>query len=139
MKQELVQEEKWVSNDRFNRVYAVYQVLPGPEAMELAYYFGYIAKGRLRSFLGGLGFLLPGFCLMLLWSFVYVEFGIDNEHVQRSFNAVQCAVAAMIFRATYKLAEGALTTKDKDNNKNFNLILRNHFHGKRHFYVDFVS
>ncbi len=66
MKQEMVVEEKWVSNDRFNRVFAVYQVLPGPEATELACYFGYIAKGRLGSFLGGLGFLVPGFCLMLL-------------------------------------------------------------------------
>ena len=31
MKQELVTEQKWISNDKFNRVYAVYQILPGPE------------------------------------------------------------------------------------------------------------
>ena len=113
MKQELVHEEKWVSNERFNRVFAVYQVLPGPEATEIACYFGYISKGRLGSVVGGLGFLIPGFLLMLLWSYIYVEFGIDNQYVQRSFRAVQCTVAAMIFRATYKLADGALKGKDK--------------------------
>ena len=61
MKQELITEQKWISNERFNRVYSVYQVLPGPEATELACYFGYISGGRFGAILGGLGFLLPGF------------------------------------------------------------------------------
>lgn len=61
MKQELVTEKKWISNERFMRVYSVYQILPGPEATELACYFGLLAGGRIGAFLGGLGFLLPGF------------------------------------------------------------------------------
>lgn len=113
MKQELVTEAKWISNERFMRVYSVYQILPGPEAMELACYFGYISKGRIGSVLGGLGFLLPGFCLMLLLSYIYVEFGLSNAYVQKSFTAIQCAIAAIIFRATYKLSEGALTYNNK--------------------------
>ena len=35
IKRELVEEEKWISPSRFNRLLAVYQVLPGPEAHEL--------------------------------------------------------------------------------------------------------
>ena len=61
MKQELVTDKKWISNDRFTRVYSVYQILPGPEATELACYFGLLSGGRIGAFLGGLGFLLPGF------------------------------------------------------------------------------
>lgn len=113
MKQELVTEKKWITNDRFTRVYSVYQILPGPEATELACYFGLLTGGRFGAFLGGLGFVLPGFAGMLLWSYIYVDYGIDNENVQRSFRAVQNAVAAMIFRATYKLADGALKDKKK--------------------------
>eukprot|EP00598_Pedospumella_elongata_P004021 CAMPEP_0184980308 /NCGR_PEP_ID=MMETSP1098-20130426/10300_1 /TAXON_ID=89044 /ORGANISM="Spumella elongata, Strain CCAP 955/1" /LENGTH=476 /DNA_ID=CAMNT_0027503715 /DNA_START=74 /DNA_END=1504 /DNA_ORIENTATION=- len=113
MKQELVVDKKWITTERFNRVYSVYQILPGPEATEFACYFGLLSGGRLGSFLGGLGFILPGFAGMLLWSYIYVTFGIDNEYVQRSFRAVQNAVAAMIFRATYKLADGALKNKKK--------------------------
>jgi len=30
LRRELVDEEGWVSSDRFNRLLAVYQVLPGP-------------------------------------------------------------------------------------------------------------
>lgn len=116
MKQELVIEKKWISNERFNRVYSVYQVLPGPEATELACYFGYLAGGRVGSFLGGFGFLLPGFSALLLISYLYVNYGLDSPVVSRSFSAVQIAVSAMIFRATHKLSEGALLDKQKELN-----------------------
>ena len=84
MKQELITQEKWISAAKFTRVYSVYQILPGPEAMELACYFGYLVKGRLGSIVGGMGFLLPGFLMMLLCSFLYKEYGIEREQVQVS-------------------------------------------------------
>ena len=42
------------------QVFAVYQALPGPEATEIASYFGLVSKGRLGGLLTGLGFILPG-------------------------------------------------------------------------------
>lgn len=51
---------------------------------------------------------------MLLWSYIYVTYGIGSDGVQRSFRAIQISVAAMIFRATYKLADGALKNKKKE-------------------------
>ena len=50
-----------------------YQVLPGPEAHELCVYFGRIRDGKLGGFFAGLGFILPGFVLMLALSVLYVE------------------------------------------------------------------
>eukprot|EP01035_Chromulina_nebulosa_P018386 gene18386-24085_t len=107
MKEELVIDKKWISVERFNRVYAVYQVLPGPEATELSCYFGYICKGRLGAILGGLGFLLPGALLMLLASYLYKTYGLSNSHVQASFRCIQGTVAASILRSTYKLADAS--------------------------------
>lgn len=80
LKHDLVEVGKWVSPPRFMRAYAAYQVLPGPEATELCCYFGYIAKGRGGAFLAGLGFLLPGFFLMLLASYLYTLFGTGTAH-----------------------------------------------------------
>ena len=60
LRRELVDDERWISSERFNRTLAVYQVLPGPEAQELCIYFGMLARGRLGGFLAGLSFLLPG-------------------------------------------------------------------------------
>jgi len=59
IRRELVEEERWISPSRFNRVFAVYQALPGPEAHELCVYFGLLARGRVGGLLAGLGFMLP--------------------------------------------------------------------------------
>jgi chromate transport protein ChrA len=97
----------WISKSRFNRVLAVYQALPGPEATELACYFGMLSRGRIGAVLGGLGFLLPGFIMMLLISFLYVRYGIANPVVQRSMAAVQPCVAAMVVRAVHRISATA--------------------------------
>ncbi|KAJ1551212.1 hypothetical protein HK096_002456, partial [Nowakowskiella sp. JEL0078] len=107
LKEQLVDEERWISKETFSRVYAVYQILPGPEAAELCCYFGYLSRGRIGALIGGLAFILPGFVLMLLFSFLY---GIihDNAYFLASFKALQPVVAAMVLRAVHKLGEHAL-------------------------------
>jgi chromate transporter len=65
IRQALVDEERWITSARFNRLLAVMQALPGPEAHELCVHFGMIARGRIGGVLAGLGFMLPGFVLML--------------------------------------------------------------------------
>lgn len=111
IKQELVIEKKWVSIERFNRALAVYQVLPGPEAHELCVYFGMIRKGRLAGFLAGLGFMLPGFLLMLLLTWFYFSFGIKSIILTGLFYGFKPAVVALIFRATHRIGEHALHNK----------------------------
>jgi chromate transporter len=108
IRQELVEEEKWISPERFNRVLAVYQALPGPEAHELCVYFGMIARGRWGAFLAGLGFMLPGFFLMLGLSWFYVTFGINSPVFQSVFLGMQPAVAALIVRAVHRIGGHAL-------------------------------
>src|ERR1043165_575836 len=77
IKERLVTNGQWISHARFNRVYGVFQILPGPEATELCMFFGFLAgRGRIGGFLGGLGFVTPGFLLILLFSFIYVKVGL---------------------------------------------------------------
>lgn len=108
IRQELVDDEKWITNERFNRVLAVYQVLPGPEAHELCVYFGMLSRGRLGAFLAGLGFMLPGFLLMFLLSWFYVAYGIRSPLFQAIFLGMQPAVAALIVRAVHRIGGHAL-------------------------------
>jgi chromate transporter len=103
IRQELVDQEKWVSNDRFNRVLAVYQVLPGPEAHELCVYFGMLSRGRVGAFLAGLAFMIPGFLLMLMLSWFYIVYGIHSPLFQAIFLGMQPAVAALIVRAVHRI------------------------------------
>jgi chromate transporter len=111
IKQELIEEEKWITPAQFNRVLAVYQVLPGPEATEMCVYFGYLSRGRLGGILAGLGFVLPGFILMMLLSWFYVTYGITSPLFAAMFFGVKPVVAALIVRAVHRIGQHALTDR----------------------------
>jgi chromate transport protein ChrA len=96
IKEQLVMKHKWITIARFNRAFAVYQILPGPEAAELCMFFGCLSGGRLGGIAAGIGFILPGFLLMLLASYLYVLVGFDNRYVNASFRSLQPLVAAMV-------------------------------------------
>lgn len=108
IREELVEQEGWISRERFNRVLAVYQVLPGPEAHELCVYFGMLARGRPGAFLAGLGFMLPGLLLMLALSWFYVTYGLKSELFKAVFFGFQAAAAALILRAIFRIGSHAL-------------------------------
>jgi chromate transporter len=111
IRQELVEEERWISPERFNRILAVYQVLPGPEAHELCVYFGMLSRGRLGAILAGLGFMLPGFLLMFAMSWFYVTYGVSSPLFAGIFYGFQAAVAALIVRAVHRIGGHALTDR----------------------------
>ena len=111
IRQELVDEERWISSAHFNRVLAVYQVLPGPEAHELCVYFGMRSRGRWGGVLAGLGFMLPGFVLMFVLSWAYVRYGLQTQGVTAVFAAVQVAVAALIVRAVIRIGGHVVTDR----------------------------
>jgi chromate transporter len=108
LRRELVDEERWVSSQRFNRTLAVYQVLPGPEAHELCVYFGMLSRGHIGGMLAGLGFMLPGFLLMLALSWFYMSVGIESPAFQALFAGSQAAVVALIVRAVHRIGDHAL-------------------------------
>jgi chromate transporter len=108
IKRECVDEEGWVSQETFARTLAVYQVLPGPEAHELCVYFGRLRGGKLGGFLAGLGFMLPGFVLMLGLSVLYVEAGLGDA-LDELFYGLKAAVGALVARAVVRLSQSFIT------------------------------
>lgn len=108
IKHECVDEEGWVDEETFKRTLAVYQVLPGPEAHELCVFFGRLRGGKLGGFLAGLGFMLPGFLLMLGLSALYVEAELAG-HLDELFYGLTAAVGAIVARALVRLS-GAFVT-----------------------------
>jgi chromate transporter len=108
IKHECVDEEGWVAEETFKKTLAVYQVLPGPEAHELCVYFGRLRGGKLGGFLAGLGFMLPGFVLMLALSIAYVEANLAG-HLDELFYGLTAAVGAIVARALVRLSRTFIT------------------------------
>src|SRR3984957_18146128 len=96
IKERLVIQDKWITITRFQRVFSVYQILPGPEAAELCMFFGCLSAGRIGGIVAGIAFILPGFILMLLASYLYSLAGLENKYFNASFRALQPIVAAMV-------------------------------------------
>src|SRR3954465_15694386 len=94
IRQTLVDEEKWISSARFNRLLAIMQVLPGPEAHELCVHMGLMARGRIGGLLAGLGFMLPGFVLMLACAWAYGAYIAGRPELTPVLLGVQVAVLA---------------------------------------------
>ncbi|WP_192800833.1 chromate transporter [Brucella tritici] len=111
IRRELVDEERWISSGRFNRLLAVYQVLPGPEAHELCVHIGMLPGGRMGGFLAGLGFMLPGFLLMFALSWLYFTIDITQSALGPIFLGVQVAVIALIVRAVHRIGGHVLLDK----------------------------
>lgn len=103
IRRELVEREGWISSARFNRLLAVMQVLPGPEAHELCVHLGVRARGRIGGLLAGLGFMLPGFVLMMALSWLYFRLNMDQPWLVAALFGAQAAVLALIVRAVFKI------------------------------------
>jgi chromate transporter len=108
VKRECVDELGWVPEGTFKKTLAVYQVLPGPEAHELCVYFGRVRGGKLGSLLAGLGFMLPGFLLMLALSVLYVEADLADQ-LDELFYGLKAAVGAIVARALIRLGRTFIT------------------------------
>lgn len=109
VRRELVERESWISSVRFNRLLAVMQVLPGPEAHELCVHLGMRARGRIGGLLAGLGFMLPGFLLMMGLSWLYFGLDLDQPGIAAALLGAQAAVLALIVQAVFKIGSHAIT------------------------------
>jgi chromate transporter len=111
IRQALIDEERWIESARFNRLLAVMQVLPGPEAHELCVHMGMLARGRIGGLLAGLGIMLPGFLLMLACAWAYAQFIAGRPELAGVLLGVQVAVLAVIARSVQRIGQHILVDR----------------------------
>jgi chromate transporter len=69
----LVEEKRWVSENRFLHALNCCMLLPGPEAQQLATYIGWLLHRTPGGLMAGLLFVLPGFVSILVLSILYAN------------------------------------------------------------------
>jgi chromate transporter len=75
MHRELVERRGWITEERYLHALNFCMLLPGPEAMQLAIYCGWLMHGTRGAVVAGLGFFLPAVLLLLALSWIYVTYG----------------------------------------------------------------
>jgi chromate transporter len=109
MHQEVVERKRWVSERQFQHALNYCMMLPGPEAQQLATYLGWLLHGNWGGVIAGSLFILPGFFLLMLLSWVSLAFG-EVLWVRAILEGFQPAVIAVIFVAILRIASKNLRT-----------------------------
>ncbi|MBI5612456.1 MAG: chromate efflux transporter [Gammaproteobacteria bacterium] len=107
MHQELVEKRRWISEHRFLHALNYCMVLPGPEAIQLAIYIGWLMHGVLGGIVAGMLFFLPALVLLTSLSWIYIAFG-DLPVVAGVLYGIKPAVTAIVVFAAYRIGSKAL-------------------------------
>src|SRR5712664_3031674 len=103
----MVEKRKWLSKDRFVKIMAFCHMLPGPEALQLAIYVGYLKRKLLGGVLAGLTFIIPGALVMIVLSWLYVKYG-KLPPVNNALYVLKPAVLGIIAAGIIKLGRAAI-------------------------------
>jgi chromate transporter len=103
----MVEKRRWLSKDRFIKIMAFCHMLPGPEALQLAIYVGYLKKKLWGGILAGLTFILPGAVVMIVLSWFYVKYG-QLTQVNNALYVLKPAVVGIIAAGIIKLGRAAI-------------------------------
>lgn len=103
----LVEEKKWLSEERFLHALNYCMLLPGPEAQQLATYTGWLLNRTLGGIVAGTLFILPGFLSILVLSILYAYYQ-QTDVVQALFFGLKPAVLAIVVEAVLRLSKRVL-------------------------------
>src|SRR5947199_8148471 len=103
----MVERRHWLTHDRFVKIMGFCHMLPGPEALQLAIYVGYLKRKFLGGILAGLTFIIPGACVMITLSWLYVTYG-RLPAVNNALYILKPAVVGIIAAGIIKLGRAAI-------------------------------
>jgi len=110
IEKEVVDHQKWVSENDIVDVFAVSQSVPGVIAINSSIFIGYKVAGMPGAISAALGVILPSFFTILIIAFFLLNVH-DNIYIQKAFTGVRAGVVGMIGLAAVKLAKSAIQDK----------------------------
>ncbi|WP_229729298.1 chromate efflux transporter [Agaricicola taiwanensis] len=103
----LVDEKKWISENRFLHALNYCMLLPGPEAHQLSVYIGWLLNGTRGGLVAGGLFMLPGVLAILALSILYALVG-NTDVVSAIFLGLKAAVLAVVLQAVFRIGRRVL-------------------------------
>lgn len=106
---EVVENKKWLTEERFLHALNYCFFLPGPEAQQLATYIGWSLFGIRGGLVSGLLFILPSFFILVAISSAVV-FYHEMPLIQRVTYGISICVVALVLEAFIRLCRKSLKT-----------------------------
>lgn len=106
----LVDEKRWLSEERFLHALNYCMLLPGPEAQQLATYAGWLLHGRRGGVIAGTLFILPGFLVIVALAAAYALYQ-DTHWLPALLFGLKAGVLAIVIEALLRVAKRALKSR----------------------------
>ena len=106
----VVEEKRWIGEERFLHALNYCMLLPGPEAQQLATYIGWLLHRTWGGVVAGTLFVLPGFLVILALSTVYALFH-GTPALETLFFGLKAAVLAVVVEAVLRVGRRALKNR----------------------------
>ncbi len=103
----IVDEKKWLDEPRYLNALNFCMLLPGPEAMQLATYIGWLTHGIKGGLVSGLLFVMPGAVILIGLSALYFFAG-DVPLIEGLLFGLKAAVVALVLEALIRVSKRAL-------------------------------
>ena len=103
----IVEEKKWIGENRFLQALNYCTLLPGPEAQQLAVYIGWLMHKTKGGLVAGMLFVLPGVVAIMALSWIYVLLG-KLTVIQGLFFGLKAAVLVIVVEAVLRVGRRAL-------------------------------
>lgn len=110
MQDEVVQRRKWLSSQQFLDLVGATNLIPGPNAVEMAIHIGLLRAGWWGFLAGGVGMTLPAFLIVLALAVVYGLYGTTPQ-VTWLLYGIKPVVIAILLQALWTLGKKALKTR----------------------------
>jgi len=107
MHQELVEQQRWISEKRFLHALNYCMLLPGPEAQQLAIYIGWLMHRTWGGIVAGTLFVLPSFLILVLLSWLYIAYG-HIPALSGFLYGIKPAVTALVLFAAWRIGKRTL-------------------------------
>jgi chromate transporter len=103
----IVDEKRWISEERFLHALNYCMLLPGPEAQQLATYIGWLMHRTIGGIIAGVLFILPGLVSIMALSYVYALWG-NVALVTALFFGLKAAVLVIVVEAVLRIGKRML-------------------------------
>ncbi len=105
MEREFCARRRWVSPGRFQELYAICKILPGPVATQLALAIGRERRGIKGGAVAGIAFILPCFALLLIFAHAYQAWGWAQSF-SAWFHGMQIGALVVMVISLLRFAQG---------------------------------
>lgn len=101
---EVVDKQKWISEEDFLDIVVISQSFPGALAVNTSVFIGYKISGIIGAIIALLGVVIPSFSIILVIAHFFLQFR-NNNLIDLIFKGISAAVPILVLDGVVKLSK----------------------------------